>query len=239
MRAILSPAARRNADANRGGHTVSACASFGGSEPGTVSDETSDSAYSSNNSGNSRNTACRTICASCACASESGPRAKALRANKSTCPIRQKLGATRVVMAHVSTIITSGSRLAFFACAIICLFMSSGNLANLGSSIEMFGAGFCVTFGSYQGRRTTSPGGSDTTKLSARVVSTPRWNIASDARNSRMDERSTARPSAPRQKGVGPPPLSCISQRCVPFKVSSSPFRVPSTSPTLTARPSP
>jgi hypothetical protein len=62
-------------------------------------------------------------------------------------------------MAHVSTIITSGSRLAFFACAIICRFMSSGNRESLGSSIEIFGAGFCVTFGSYHGLTHDVPGG--------------------------------------------------------------------------------
>jgi hypothetical protein len=37
--AIAAPDALKNADANKGGHTVSACASFGGSEPGTVSDD--------------------------------------------------------------------------------------------------------------------------------------------------------------------------------------------------------
>mmetsp|Transcript_2453 Transcript_2453/g.3496 ORF Transcript_2453/g.3496 Transcript_2453/m.3496 type:complete len:84 (-) Transcript_2453:486-737(-) len=46
---------------------------------------------------------------------------------------------------------------------------------------------------------------------SARVVDIPRECIASLARNSRMLERRTARPSAPRQKGVGPAPLSCNS----------------------------
>ena len=229
---MAAPERRRNADANRGGHVVSACASRGGSEL--------DSAYSSSKSGNSRNAACLTICASCACASESGPRAEARRANKSTCPIRVKLGATLVVIAHVSTIITSGSRLALRACAMIWRFTSSGNRASLGSSISIFGVGLDAAAGSYHGRRTTSPGSCETTRLSARVVSTPRWNIASDARNSRMDERSTARPSAPRQNGVGPPPLSCISHLCcVVGFTNPSPALEPRTSPTLTARPSP
>ena len=51
------------------------------------------------------------------------------------------------------------------------------------------------------------------TRLSARVVGTPRWCIASLQRNSRIDDRSTARPSALREYGVGPAPLSCSSQR--------------------------
>src|ERR1051325_4581312 len=42
------------------------------------------------------------------------------------------------------------------------------------------------------------------TKLSARVVGTPSQCIASLHRNSRSDERSTARPSAVREYGVFP-----------------------------------
>ena len=42
------------------------------------------------------------------------------------------------------------------------------------------------------------------TRLSARVVGTPRWCIASLHRNSRTDERSTARPSARARVGRGP-----------------------------------
>eukprot|EP00967_Tisochrysis_lutea_P009461 scaffold11158_cov32-Tisochrysis_lutea.AAC.2 len=48
----------------------------------------------------------------------------------------------------------------------------------------------------------------DAIKDSARVVGTPRWCIASDTRNSRTLDRSTARPSPPRENGVVPPPLS-------------------------------
>ncbi len=43
---------------------------------------------------------------------------------------------------------------------------------------------------------------SDTMSESARVVDTPRLCMASEARNSRMEERSTARPSPVRAKGV-------------------------------------
>ena len=76
-------------------------------------------------------------------------------------------------------------------------------------------------------RRTWSP---VSTRLSARVVGTPRWCIASLQRNSRIDERSTARPSARREYGVGPAPLSCSSHRW-PDAFS--------TSPSVIARPSP
>ena len=83
-------------------------------------------------------------------------------------------------------------------------------------------------------------------RLRARVVGTRRQCMASLARNSRTDERSTARPSAPRQKGVCPPPFSCISQRREPAADanagSASGWRLASgttTSPMLTARPSP
>ena len=62
--------------------------------------------------------------------------------------------------------------------------------------------------GEYHGRRDKSPSGpSLTTRHSARVVDTPRWCIDSLPTNSRIDDRNTARPSAPRQKGVRPRPL--------------------------------
>ena len=64
----------------------------------------------------------------------------------------------------------------------------------------------------YQGLRTISP---VPTRLSARVVGTRRWCMASDTRNSLTLLRSTARPSKPRLKGVRPPPLSCSS--CTPI----------------------
>jgi hypothetical protein len=51
--------------------------------------------------------------------------------------------------------------------------------------------------GEYQGRRTVSD--RDTTSVSEREVVTPRACMNSCARNSRTLERSTARPSAPRQ----------------------------------------
>ena len=54
--------------------------------------------------------------------------------------------------------------------------------------------------------------------------------MASLHRNSRTEERSTARPSAVREYGVMPAPLSCSSQR------SPAAFTV---SPRVIARPSP
>ena len=76
---------------------------------------------------------------------------------------------------------------------------------------------------SYHERRTFSP---VATTQRARVVGIPSAAIASDARNSRTHERSTARPSKRRLKGVTPAPLSC----------TSSPFL---SWPMLIARPSP
>jgi hypothetical protein len=54
--------------------------------------------------------------------------------------------------------------------------------------------------------------------------------VASLHRNSRIDDRNTARPSAVREYGVRPAPLSCSSQR------SPAPLIV---SPSVMARPSP
>mmetsp|Transcript_786 Transcript_786/g.2787 ORF Transcript_786/g.2787 Transcript_786/m.2787 type:complete len:227 (+) Transcript_786:611-1291(+) len=70
----------------------------------------------------------------------------------------------------------------------------------------------------------------EATSERARVVGMPRWCIASETRYSRTLERSTARPSPPREKGVVPAPLSCSSHRDPPPH---------STSPSDTARPSP
>ena len=61
----------------------------------------------------------------------------------------------------------------------------------------------------YLGLILTSPlGPPETMRLNALVVEIPRWCMASEARNSRIEERKTARPSAPLQKGVWPAPLS-------------------------------
>eukprot|EP00962_Isochrysis_galbana_P027832 scaffold8762_cov114-Isochrysis_galbana.AAC.5 len=54
---------------------------------------------------------------------------------------------------------------------------------------------------------------SDTTSAAARVVGTPNAAMASEARNSRTVDRSTFRPSAAREKGVWPAPLSWTSHR--------------------------
>jgi hypothetical protein len=61
-------------------------------------------------------------------------------------------------------------------------------------------------------------------------VGTPRWCIASLHRNSRIDERSTARPSALREYGVGPAPFNCSSHRSPAALIAS---------PSVIARPSP
>jgi hypothetical protein len=64
----------------------------------------------------------------------------------------------------------------------------------------------------------------------------PRWCIASETRYSRMLERSTARPSPPREKGVVPPPLSCSSHR-FPFSHTTSPNPCARPSPYALPRP--
>ena len=48
------------------------------------------------------------------------------------------------------------------------------------------------------------------TTHSAHVLGTPKWYMASDAKNSRSEDRSTARPSAPPQKGVQPAPGNVV-----------------------------
>ena len=65
---------------------------------------------------------------------------------------------------------------------------------------------------------------------SALVVGTPRWNIASLHRNSRIDERNTAFPSANREYGVTPEPFSCNSKTPVPVSTSPSVIALPSPS---------
>ena len=72
-------------------------------------------------------------------------------------------------------------------------------------------------------------GNSEPTIASARVVGMPRAAIASEHRNSRIDERSTARPSPIREYGVRPAPFNC----------SSHGPASPRTSPSRWARPSP
>mmetsp|Transcript_25905 Transcript_25905/g.60459 ORF Transcript_25905/g.60459 Transcript_25905/m.60459 type:complete len:217 (-) Transcript_25905:87-737(-) len=76
----------------------------------------------------------------------------------------------------------------------------------------------------------------DATSERARVVGTPSASIASETRNSRTDERRTARPSPPREKGVVPPPLSCSSHRA-PADVSTSPSEMARPSPYPLPRP--
>mmetsp|Transcript_2302 Transcript_2302/g.10456 ORF Transcript_2302/g.10456 Transcript_2302/m.10456 type:complete len:275 (+) Transcript_2302:1139-1963(+) len=193
----------------------------------SLSEESSSAGESPRISGNSRKIACRTIARSSSICTEP---LDALLPNRSMCPILVNDGATRVVMAQLSTIIKSGSRFWLANCRMICRLTSSGYLARRGSSIDTPALDALLSAAeSYQGLRAASPP-RDTTNDSARVVSTPSACIASDARNSRTEDRSTARPSAPRQKGVGPPPLSCISHRTPSG---------PSTSPTETALPSP
>eukprot|EP00968_Pinguiococcus_pyrenoidosus_P007157 scaffold473_cov257-Pinguiococcus_pyrenoidosus.AAC.9 len=140
------------------------------------------------------------------------------------CPTRRKDGATRQVIAVGSRMSVSGSELCERMRSMNALRMPSGRAASLGSfSLISAPRSACE----YHARRTVSS--CDTTSDSARVVSTPRWNMASEARNSRMLDRNTALPSAPRQNGVFPAPFSCISQR----------FPSTTTSPMLMARPSP
>ena len=70
--------------------------------------------------------------------------------------------------------------------------------------------------------------------LSARVVGMPSAFIASEQRNSRIDERSTARPSPMREYGVRPAPLSCSS--IGPARPFSSPSRMARPSPSWPAQ---
>mmetsp|Transcript_65941 Transcript_65941/g.148834 ORF Transcript_65941/g.148834 Transcript_65941/m.148834 type:complete len:248 (-) Transcript_65941:577-1320(-) len=189
--------------------------------------------------GYSREIAWDTSSSSCLNSRDSAPPLAALLENRSRCPMRVKDGETRQVIAHVSSTIMSGS------------------------APER-----APPFPEYHGRLDFSPPAPpapDWTRLSARVVGTPRACMCSDARNSRTELRSTARPSAPRQKGVRPPPLSCSSHRRAPSTPPGTAARrvglfaaahtlgawLPptacgprasagtSTSPTLTARPSP
>ena len=73
------------------------------------------------------------------------------------------------------------------------------------------------------------------TKLKARVVGMPRWCMASLQTNSRSDERNTARPSARREYGVGPAPLSWSSSR-LPDDVTTSPSDMARPSPSCPAQ---
>src|SRR5680860_541309 len=81
----------------------------------------------------------------------------------------------------------------------------------------------------YHGRLTVSV--FETYKLSDRDVGTPSACICSCARNSLTLDRRTARPSAPRQYGVRPPPFSCISQRRPLMTASSTEIARPSPYP--------
>ena len=123
-----------------------------------------------------------------------------------------------MVIAHRSSTSTSGSLLVdAMSWLIISLLRAKSNRANLGSSASGIELLLFFSPAEYQGRRDVSPPGpSLTTRHRARVVGTPRRSIASLPRNSRTDDRNTARPSAPRQNGVCPAPLSCSSYRPPP-----------------------
>mmetsp|Transcript_77004 Transcript_77004/g.202032 ORF Transcript_77004/g.202032 Transcript_77004/m.202032 type:complete len:227 (+) Transcript_77004:201-881(+) len=187
----------------------------------------SSGAAGSSTSAYSRLRACSTM--SLRCSISISPPFLALLPWISMWPTRVKEGATRVVMAHFSTCILLGFRSWDLSWAKIILFLSGDSSTRCGatcarSASSTLGTGLS---GSYQGRLVVSS--PDTTRERARVVETPMACMASETRNSRTLERSTARPSAPRQKGVCPPPFSCSSQRRPPT----------TTSPTETARPSP
>ncbi|MNT20653.1 hypothetical protein D3C72_1559680 [compost metagenome] len=69
---------------------------------------------------------------------------------------------------------------------------------------------------------------------SARDVGMPSAAMASEQRNSRIDERSTARPSPMREYGVAPAPFSCSSMG--PCSVAISPSRMARPSPSWPAQ---
>mmetsp|Transcript_22795 Transcript_22795/g.77099 ORF Transcript_22795/g.77099 Transcript_22795/m.77099 type:complete len:231 (+) Transcript_22795:979-1671(+) len=180
-------------------------------------------------SGNSRSQACFTRSHSSSRCAGVAPVETARRAKRSTWPTRKNDGATRHVMAHCSSEATSGSvPPASWArnWATRRLRIGSGKEARRGSfsSTPPLPAPAVLE---YHARLAVSP---LETRDSARVVGTPRANMASDAKNSRTEDRSTARPSAPRQNGVVPAPLSCSSHLAPPGTT---------TSPTEMARPSP
>mmetsp|Transcript_79549 Transcript_79549/g.221337 ORF Transcript_79549/g.221337 Transcript_79549/m.221337 type:complete len:223 (-) Transcript_79549:342-1010(-) len=193
---------------------------------------------------NSRNNACSTICSSCASGSPFNAAARARRPKRSTWPTRRKDGETRHVIAQGSRTISSGSFVRPMSSLISIRRISGGKCASRGSSTSGKPSSPPLRFAAeYHGRWTVSP--SDTMSDNARVVATPNECIASEARNSRIDERSTARPSAPRQNGVVPPPFSCSSQRPLAAAGSTAaaepgPARVETTTSAIEmARPSP
>mmetsp|Transcript_33062 Transcript_33062/g.112241 ORF Transcript_33062/g.112241 Transcript_33062/m.112241 type:complete len:228 (-) Transcript_33062:611-1294(-) len=203
--------AAKSASASRARAAKASAAVLSSSSPTSASIVASvSSRCSSSRSGYSRAIACCTISLCSRFADAAAPRPPARRAKWSTWPTRTKDGATRQVMAQVSSTMTSGSPPPAPCCWSWRMSWRrswSGNWARRGSSSLISGTSACRPL--YQGRRVVSP--PETTSDKALVVSTPRKCIASDARNSRSDDRSTARPSAPRQKGVWPPPLSWSS----------------------------
>ena len=84
---------------------------------------------------------------------------------------------------------------------------------------------------SISSRRT---GASEPVMHSARLVGMPSACMASLHRNSRMELRSTARPSPMREYGVSPAPLSCTS--CGPCGVANSPSKMARPSPSWPAQ---
>jgi hypothetical protein len=77
-------------------------------------------------------------------------------------------------------------------------------------------------------------GASEPVTHSARVVGMPRPCMASEHRNSRIELRSTARPSPMREYGVRPAPLSCNS-KADPPGISISPSKMARPSPSWPA----
>ena len=129
------------------------------------------------------------------------------------------------------TVLSTRARRVFWSPAIACIWKLP-NRMKLSATLHTIAPGSGAGLPSYiTSRITSSP---VVTRDSARVVGTPRWCMASLHRNSRIDERRTALPSANREYGVLPEPFSCSSS--TPSPVSTSPRVIALPSPSWPAQ---
>jgi hypothetical protein len=85
------------------------------------------------------------------------------------------------------------------------------NLIKVGATLITTAQLSSITFPVYNLSRYTVE--SDTVRLAARVVGIPKAHIASEHKNSLIEDLKTALPSADLEYGVNPAPLSCKSKR--------------------------
>src|SRR5687768_819841 len=96
-----------------------------------------------------------------------------------------------------------------------------------GASLNTIVHGSSFVLPSYKGSLTTLE--SLVITDTALVVGIFKWFIASLHKNSRMDERRTARPSASQEYGVLPAPFNCSSHLCaLSFKIVPNVIALPS-----------